>query len=388
VQVASRGVWVLPPESTLTPLTLTAGGTRHVSPRVDGTGLAARGGAFAGGAGRELLHAGGSAPRRALRASLGASAGDRDDAAAPRYGSLGGLSAVFFLAGTIKKAGGSAAPGPAADDAAAAEATKPRSRRLRTCASGVALFFGNFFAPFLPEPPPPAGPRIIVVDGVRMQADGVTPVRLPRKARQAQEVLDEQKAAMAELTAAGINPKEGMLKYMSPKRLREFLEFIDAPKKHIFRKAPKIANTLAMKLVEECSKPTIMSVALPWGPKKGNNQSATVRLKIVDPPYNPADRTPHAGQLQLVIETESGGIKHANVTGLSANTGPDNVIGLQCGAEGQLLLSTVDEPTRWKWALAINAGLHRTAAIRCMMDQAAAVMPWHPNSAVLDEEPE
>jgi len=186
----------------------------------------------------------------------------------------------------------------------------------------------------------------------------------------------------------GIDPKEGMLKYMSPKRLREFLEFLDSPKKHIFRKAPKIANSLAMKLLEECSKATIMSVALPWGAKKGNNQGATVRLKVVDPPYIPGPPTPRAGQLKLVLVTEAGGTKEALITGMSANTGPDNVVGVICGPEGQVLLSTVDEPTRWKWVLAINAGLHRTSAIRCMMDQAAAVMPWHPASSVVDEEPE
>ena len=368
-----------------------AGGSRQSGSAVAGGASAAARGGFAGGAGsaRELLVLGTSAaPRRALRAV--ARAAD-DGSVAPRFGAVGGLSALLlllFLAGSVRKGKGEGEDAAAAAPDAADAASRPRSRRLRTCAGDVTRFFGNFFAPFLPEPPPPAGPRIVVVDGVRMQADGKTPVRLPRKQRQAQEVLDEQKAAVAELTAAGINPKEGMLKYMSPKRLREFYEFLDAPKKHIFRKAPKIANTLAMKLLEECSKPTIMSVALPWGPKKGNNQSATVRLKVVDPPYNPLDRTPRAGQLKLVIETEIGGVKQVAITALSANTGPDNVIGVQCGPDGQVLLSTIDEPTRWKWVLAINTGLHRTSAIRCMMDQAAAVMPWHPSANVLDEEPE
>ena len=365
-----------------------AGGSRQSGSAVAGGASAAARGGFAGGSAsaRELLGLGtsGGAPRRALRAV--AQAAD-DGSAAPRFGAVGGLSALLFLAGSVRKGKGEGGDDAAAPDAADA-ASRPRSRRLRTCAGDVTRFFGNFFAPFLPEPAPPPGPRIVVVDGVRMQADGKTPVRLPRKQRQAQEVLDEQKAAVAELMAVGINPKEGMLKYMSPKRLREFYEFLDAPKKHIFRKAPKIANTLAMKLLEECSKPTIMSVALPWGPKKGNNQSATVRLKVVDPPYDPLVRTPRAGQLKLVVETEIGGVKQVAITALSANTGPDNVIGVQCGPDGQVLLSTIDEPTRWKWVLAINTGLHRTSAIRCMMDQAAAVMPWHPSANVLDEEPE
>ena len=203
-----------------------------------------------------------------------------------------------------------------------------------------------------------------------------------------QAVLDEQKEAVAQLMAIGINPKEGMLKYMSPKRLREFYLLLDGPKKHIFCKAPKIANALAMKLLEECSAPCLMSVALPWGAKKGNNQSAMIRLKVVDPPYDPSNRGPRAGQLRLVIETEAAGTKTVTITGISANTGPDNVIGVLAGLDGQILLSTTDEPQRWKWVLALNAGLHRTAAIRCMMDQAAAVMPWHPSANVVEQEPE
>jgi hypothetical protein len=131
-----------------------------------------------------------------------------------------------------------------------------------------------------------------------------------------------------------------------------------------------------------------MSVALPWGPKKGNNQICTLRLKVCDAPYNPEDRSPKAGELRLVIKTETSGNKTVVVTGCAANTGPDNVITVNAGADGTILLSTTDEPARWRWVLALNAGLHRCAPIRCMMDQAAAVMPWYPTALVTEEEPE
>ncbi len=382
-----------------------------------------------GAAQRELLRADALAPRRALReqaqaatVTASSAAADVDAAAAAEHasadarawsssapdpttamGSVGGLSALLFLAGSVRSgksgkggkgkadpaAGGDASAPAAAADAAGAPAMEPRapSRRLRTCSANLSLFLLNMFAPFLPEPPPPA-PRVIVVNGVRMQPDGKTPIRLHRKERVAQAVLDDESDARAQLLAIGINPNEGMLQYMAPKRLRDFYISLDAPKKHIFCKCPKVANALAMTLVHECCKPSLMSVALPWGSKKGNNQSATVRLKIIDPPYTPDDRSPKPGQLRLVLETEAGGTKAVAVTGMSANTGPDNVIVVLAGAEGQILLSFTDEPARWKWVLAINAGMHRVAPIRCMMDQAAGIMPWYPTALVTEEEPE
>jgi hypothetical protein len=379
-----------------------------------------------GAAQRELLRAAGLAPRRALReqahaATVTASAAvpDAGAAAAAEHasadarawsssapdpttamGSVGGLSALLFLAGSVRSgksgkggkgkadpaAGGDAEAPAAAADAPVMEPRAP-SRRLRTCSASLSLFLLNLFAPFLPEPPPPA-PRVIVVNGVRMQPDGKTPIRLHRKERVAQAVLDDESDARAQLLAIGINPNEGMLQYMAPKRLRDFYISLDAPKKHIFCKCPKVANALAMTLVHECCKPSLMSVALPWGSKKGNNQSATVRLKIIDPPYTPDDRSPKPGQLRLVLETEAGGTKAVAVTGMSANTGPDNVIVVLAGTEGQILLSFTDEPARWKWVLAINAGMHRVAPIRCMMDQAAGIMPWYPTALVTEEEPE
>lgn len=265
----------------------------------------------------------------------------------------------------------------ASDEPAALE-TPPPSRRLRTCASGLGSFVTNLFAPILPEPAPPP-PRVVVVNGVRMSADGKTPLRLPRKAREQVALLDSQADAREQLLALGINPSEGLLKYLSPKRLKEFYDMLDAPKKHIFCKAPKIANTLATQLLEECSRDCLVSVALPYGSKKGNTQSATVRLKVVDPPYNPDDKTPRPGLLRMMVAVEAGK-RTLTISGVSSSTGPDNVITIKLGPDGQMLLSTTDEPTRWKWVLAINAGLHRVAAIKCMMDQAAGIMPWYPTA--------
>jgi len=278
------------------------------------------------------------------------------------------------------------APGAAgADGSSPLPGSRPPSRRLRGCLGGVALFLGNLFAPFAPEPAPPE-PRVkLDALGNRLGPDG-KPLRARRQERAEQEVVAAQVGAREELVALGINPKQGPLQYLSAKRLKEFVDALDPVKKHIYRKAPKIANALAMDLVQQCSKPTLMTVALPWGSKKGNNQSATVCLKVKDPPYDPDDKTPRSGQLLLVLETEGSSAKSVAVTGCNANTGPDNVIGLVLGKEGTVLLSTADEPTRWKWLLAVNAGLHRVAAIKCMLDQTACTMPWHPNTQAMEEE--
>ena len=44
-----------------------------------------------------------------------------------------------------------------------------------------------------------------------------------------------------------------------------------------------------------------------------------------------------------------------------------------------------DEPSRWKWFCAVNAGLHRVAAARMMLDQGAAILPWH-DKAIIETE--
>lgn len=258
-----------------------------------------------------------------------------------------------------------------------AEAPRPPSHRIRTCVEGVSRFVTNLLAPIMPEPPPPE-PRVrLDKDGNKLGPDG-KPVRLPRKERLAEEEKKKEMTAVDELMAIGINPKKDpIMKNMSNTRLKQFVDALDGVKRHIYKKAPQIASKQAMKLVEECGQTTLMTVALPWGPKKGNNQTAAVKLKVKDPPYDPNEKGPRAGTLLLVVETE-GNVKSVAITAVSANTGSDNVVSLTCGKDGQLLLTLTDEPSRWKWFLAINAGLHRVSAIRCMLDQAACTMPWHP----------
>lgn len=266
----------------------------------------------------------------------------------------------------------------------AAEPPRKQSRRIRNCVEGVNRFMANLFAPILPEPPGPE-PRVrLDKDGNKLGPDG-KPVRLPRKERVVEEEKQKELSAIEELMALGINPKKDpIMKNMSNTRLKQFVDAMDPVKRHIYRKAPQVASKQAMKLVEECGKTTLMTVALPWGPKKGNNQTAAVKLKVKDPPYDPNQRGPRAGTLLLVVETE-GNVKSVPVTGVTASTGADNVVVLNCGNEGQLLLTLTDEPNRWKWFLAINAGLHRVSAIRCMLDQAACTMPWHPATTAEDE---
>ena len=277
-------------------------------------------------------------------------------------------------------------PPGAAEHGAGGGVTQQRpSRRIRTCVEGLNRFLLNLFAPILPEPPGPE-PRVkLDSEGNRLGPDG-KPVRVKRAERVAQEEKKKEQTAVEELMALGINPKKDpIMKNMSNTRLKQFVDALDGVKKHIYKKAPHVASQQAMKLVDECSKTTLMTVALPWGPKKGNNQTAAVKLKVKDPPYDPNDRGPRAGTLLLVVETE-GNVRSVGITGVTATTGSDNVISVTCGRDGQVLLTTTDEPTRWKWFLAINAGLHRVAAIRCMLDQAACTMPWHPGTIAEAEE--
>ena len=52
---------------------------------------------------------------------------------------------------------------------------------------------------------------------------------------------------------------------------------------------------------------------------------------------------------------------------------------------GNVMVVCDDEPARWKWFCAVNAGLHRVAAARMMLDQAAAILPWH-DKAIIETE--
>ena len=260
-------------------------------------------------------------------------------------------------------------PPPSDDD------HSPSPPRDRGCAASFGEFFSRLFSPAAAAPAPPR-PRVLVVKGVRVGPDG-KPLRLQRKARAALALQEGQAAVRQQLVDLHIDVDTGLLSSFSSARLKQFLEALDAPKKHIFNKAPEVAATLGVDLLAELSKPTLVSVALPWGRKKGHAVSASLRLKVVDPPYDPGARGPRPGALRLLVDAEAGR-RGVTIVGVNANTSPDNVVGVLTSDAGQVLINTRDEPARWKWLLAINTGLHRVSATKVLMDQAAAMMPWHP----------
>jgi hypothetical protein len=284
---------------------------------------------------------------------------------------------------------------PAADSVPEPVVATPRlpSRRVRSCATGVGTFLANIFAPIVLETPEEvaAAPRPKFDDhGRRLRSDGV-PVILSERAKTAVVKANEAKVAppvtvRERLLKLGIDPSKGALQYLSPLRLAYFEASLDEAKKHIYRKAPVQSNTLAMELLRQCEVPKYMLVVISWGTKKNNSQSATVKLRVKDKRTAPGEKK-QGGQLQLCVSSEAGGVKWVQVVGAASSTGPDNVLRVSTVNDGDVVLQPADEPTRWAWLLAVNAGLHRVSPIRCVLDQAAIILPLHPKVVVEIDNP-
>ena len=276
------------------------------------------------------------------------------------------------------------APPPVSDGVPHPTVATPRlpSRRLRNCTQGVGQFLSNLFAPIISEEPPgeeaeedeDSGPVIPKFDevGRRLKSDG-TPIVRPEAVKVALAKASTAKPAETpadRLRALGIDTSKGPLSYLSPTRLAFFEASMDEAKKHIMKKAPHVATMLASDLLKLTGMPKYMLCQLPWGGKRNASQSATLRMKVVDPPYEPHAKKKKAGELRLCVETEQSGTRWVMVTGGWCSTGQDNLVKLTTSG-GEVLLLPPDEPTRWTWLLAANAGLHRASPLRCMLDQAS-----------------
>jgi hypothetical protein len=277
------------------------------------------------------------------------------------------------------------APLPVSDGVPHPTIAAPRlpSRRLRNCTQGVGQFLTNLFAPIISEDPPgeeaedddeDSGPVIPKYDenGRRLKSDGTAIVR-PEGVKVALAKASTAKpdeTPADRLHALGIDTSKGALSYLSPTRLAFFEASLDEAKKHILRKAPNVATTLASDLLKLTKLPKYMLCQVPWGGKRNGSQSATLRMKVVDPPFEPHASKKKAGELRLCVETEQSGTRWVMVTGAMSSTGQDNLVKLNTNF-GDVLLLPPDEPTRWTWLLAANAGLHRASPLRCMLDQAA-----------------
>jgi len=294
----------------------------------------------------------------------------------------------------------SGAPEPLLLDGIPTPAARPPrlpSRRVRTCVTGFNTFFANLFAPIVTESPeeeagtaPPRRKRDET--GLRLRSDG-KPVVLSEKAKAAVKTASEEQALKAKgkapatvrerLQKDGIDLSKGSLQYLSSLRLAQFEASLDPAKKHIYRRAQEQANMLASEHLKRSRQPKSMLVVLPWGSKK-NTQSATVQMKVHDPPYSP-DGALLGGELLLSVS--AGGLRVVQVLSAASSTGPDNVIRVGT-KDGEVVLQPADEQMRWAWVLALNAGLHRVAAVKCMMDQSAIALPWHPKVNVEVDNPE
>jgi len=123
-----------------------------------------------------------------------------------------------------------------------------------------------------------------------------------------------------------------------------------------------------------------VSVAVPWSTKKGkgNKQPGTIALRVKELEYTPDTGTARrAGVLQLSIVTKGCAVRWVKVSKCVTTLGTDNNLEVTC-PDGNLLVEFLDEPTRWTWFLAINAGLHRAGTAKVLLDQPALTMDLHP----------
>lgn len=272
--------------------------------------------------------------------------------------------------------GGSRAPSMAPSDAGSEdedeqESVPQRSRRLRSCVAGVGTWWQGMLDTVLPPPPPP-------------------PSKLSRKEKIRKKEAHQAESMRKKLFKAGINLKEAGISHLSDKRLREFYEKLDDNKKRIFTKAPKVATLSAAKLFEEYTHNIFVTVQLPWGMKRGHNIPVMVKFTVEEAPYDPDEPGPKQGYLRMTVEQEGGlfgpELKSVYVMGVHTTTGADNIVTINTfNNMGNVMIMAPDEPTRWKWFCAVNAGLHRVAAARVMLDQPAAIVPWH-DKAVIEKE--
>jgi len=318
-----------------------------------------------------------------------------------------------------------------ADEARPAEQPdRPPSHRIRTCAASVSSFVTALFAACAPEEKPQRAVRLDA-EGRRLGPDG-KPIRIPRKLRVALEGRKAQEAAREKLLALKINLNSGPLQYLSPVRLSEYEKRLDDFMRHILVKtgeasaeaaeatteferatmqlleAPKsqvmvalqekeaaekkfkesfernekwstAAYALAADVLRLCAAQADAQVALPWPTKKGkgNKQPGQVALRVRELAYTPdAGTGRREGVLQLSVQVDGQPLRWVKVSKCATTLGADNNLDVMC-PEGNLLLEFVDEPTRWTWFLAINAGLHRAGTGRVMLDQPALSMQLH-----------
>ena len=74
------------------------------------------------------------------------------------------------------------------------------------------------------------------------------------------------------------------------------------------------------------------------------------------------------------------------VSGVLCYSGNDNTVTVKTLENvGNILIINNDEASRWRWFCAINAGLHRIAAAKVMLDQPSAIVPWH-DKAIVEQE--